>query len=199
MKEIKLNSLHLKNFMKFRNFTFEPKERNATIKGPNKAGKTTIASAFSYLLFGKDICGHTENSFSLKTKDDNDAIIPMIDHIVDGELTDNDVPLKLKKNYQETRTKKNRKLTGHTTSYWIDDEPDILKKDYTARVGEIISPELFKILTSVTYFAGLAEQDRRRQLFQLCEGLSENELHKAEKQKNSAMKKLNFYIFLQSL
>jgi len=182
MKEIRLNKLTLENFKRFKDLVFEPNGRNAVIKGPNEAGKTTVYDAFHYLLFGKDSSGHTESQFSLKTKDERDIVIPMIDHIVEGELVDDGV-LKLKRNYRETWTKKNHKLTGHTTDYWIDGEPDIKKRDFDARIAEIISPELFKILTSVTYFADLSEQDRRRQLFQLCEGLTEDALHSAEKQK----------------
>ena len=169
--------------MKFRDFTFEPKGCNAAIIGKNRIGKTTIFSAFLYSLFGKDIYDNSENQFSLKTKDENNQVIPMVDHIVESTLSIDDEPLILKRNFQETRTRKNRKLTGHTTSFWINDEPDVKKKDFESRIAEIISFDLFKLLTSVTAFADLPWKTRREQLFRICGDVKEDALGKAEKQK----------------
>ena len=181
MKEIKLISLHLENFMRFRDFTFEPKGDNATIRGPNKAGKTTQASAFSYLLFDKDLAGNSPGNFSLKTRLDG-QILPNVDHTVTGILEVDGVPLTLQKIYKEKWLKKRKVLTGHTTEYSIDEVP-VLKKAYMAKIEEIIPETTFKLLTSVTHFANMKWEDRRKILFQICEGLTEEGLEDAEKQK----------------
>lgn len=183
MKTILLQELDIHNFMGIRDLKFSPMGKNATIAGKNKLGKTSVASAFSYSLFGKDVYGNSENQFSLKTKDEKDQIIPMIDHIVENTLSIDSKPLALKRNYRETRTKKNRKLTGHTTDFWIDNEPDIKKKDFEAKIAEIISFDLFKMLTSVTAFADLPWKTLREQLFQICGDVKEDALGRAEKAK----------------
>lgn len=197
MKEIKLNSLRLENFMKFRDFTFEPKGRNSTVAGDNGVGKSTIASAFSWLLFDKDIHGNSTSNFSVKTRDDKDKIIPGIDHIVETVMEIDGTPLTLSKNYKEKWTKKRgesqKLLTGHVTEHEINGVP-VKKKEYDAKIAEIIPEELFRLLTSVTYFNSMKWESRRSILFSLCEGLTEDALGEAEDKKKilaSKKKKIN--------
>ena len=197
MREIKLNSLRLENFMKFRDFTFEPKGRNSTIVGDNGVGKSTIASAFSWLLFDKDIHGNGTSNFSVKTRDDKDKIIPGIDHTVESVLEIDGTPLTLSKNYKEKWTKKRgesqKLLTGHVAEHEINGVP-VKKKEYDAKIAGIIPEELFRLLTSVTYFNSIKWESRRSILFSLCEGLSEDALGEAEDKKKilaSKKKKIN--------
>ena len=58
MKEMILKELHLENFQKFKNQTFQFGSVETHIHGENRAGKTTIQSAMLWLLFGKDANGN---------------------------------------------------------------------------------------------------------------------------------------------
>jgi hypothetical protein len=185
MKEIKLLNQKMQNFMGIRDLVFEPQGRNATLRGDNGTFKTSTASALSWLLFDKDIHGNSTGNFSIKTTDENEQVIHGIDHIVEAELSVNGKSLKLKKNYREVWSKKRKVLKSHKTDYWIDDIPNIKKKDYIAKIAEIIPEETFRLLTDINYFNSdkFGWQNRRKILFQLCEGLSEEALDVAEKAK----------------
>lgn len=184
MKEIRLNSLHLENFMGIRNLEFSPMGKNAILRGDNGTFKTSTYSAFLWILFGKDSHGNATESFTIKTKKDG-VVIHNIDHTVEAELLVDGVPLKLKRNYREVWSKKRKVLKSHKTDYWINDEPDVLKKDYDKRIAEIIPEETFRLLTDINYFNSdkFGWQKRRKILFQLCEGLTEDALEDAEKKK----------------
>lgn len=186
--QIKLNSLKLNNFKGIRSFDLELNGRSAEIRAENKVGKSSLADAFSWVLFGKDSQGNPTESFSIKTKRDG-VVIPDIDHTVETELFIDGEPLKLKRRFRETYTKKRHALKGHTTDFWIDDEP-VKQKVFNAKIAELIDFDTFKLLTSTTHFHLLEWKKRRQILFQICEGLSEESLNKAEKQKKIIAEKI---------
>uniref|UniRef100_A0A6M3K589 Putative ATPase domain containing protein n=1 Tax=viral metagenome TaxID=1070528 RepID=A0A6M3K589_9ZZZZ len=82
--EIKLMKLTLENFQGVAGFAFEPQGKNATIRGVNGSGKTTIFSAFNYLLFNKDSQGKAD--FAIKTLDRDGQEIHNLCHAVEVEL-----------------------------------------------------------------------------------------------------------------
>ena len=55
--EIKLNSLILENFKGISYFELNVDGKNASVYGTNASGKTTLADAYFWLLFGKDSNG----------------------------------------------------------------------------------------------------------------------------------------------
>ena len=82
MKQIQFKKLRLLNFCGIRNAEYEFSDELTIIKGKNGLGKSTIANAILYTLFGKDING---NSLDIKTFDKDHNIIKEIPHEV--ELT----------------------------------------------------------------------------------------------------------------
>lgn len=63
--EIKLNSLILENFKGISYFELNVDGKNASVYGTNASGKTTLADAYFWLLFGKDSNGAA--NFDIKT------------------------------------------------------------------------------------------------------------------------------------
>ena len=61
MRTIKLKSLSLFNFKGIRNLTLDFTNAETWIYGENGTGKTTVCDAFSWLLFGKDSKGKSDN------------------------------------------------------------------------------------------------------------------------------------------
>lgn len=54
---MKLLKLTLNNFKGIRNFEISPNGKSATVYGDNGTGKTTLADAQHWLLFGSDSVG----------------------------------------------------------------------------------------------------------------------------------------------
>jgi DNA repair exonuclease SbcCD ATPase subunit len=167
--QITLQKLTLTNFMGVRDFVFEPNGRNATVKGVNGVGKTTLFSAFNWLLFGKDAQGKAD--FAIKTLDAQGHEIHNLDHSVEAVLEIDGNSISLKKVFSEKYTKKRgqpkAEFTGHSTDYFFDGVP-IQQKEWQTRISGIIDEEKFKLLTSPTYFNSLHWQKRREILLQVC-------------------------------
>ena len=72
--KIIIKSLTLTNFKCFRSKEITFNDDVTTIKGRNGVGKTTIADAILWCLFGKNSQGQAD--FDLKTHDENGKPIP---------------------------------------------------------------------------------------------------------------------------
>lgn len=175
--EIKLLNLYLSNFKGIEEFSLTLDGRSATVYGQNGTGKTTILDAYLWLLFGKDSEGNT--NFEIKTIDPKTKKpVKKGLHSVEACLEISGRELKLKKYYLENWTKKRgsnkESFTSHTTKYFIDDL-EAKKKDYEIYLRELIDPELFYILSDVTYFnEKLSWQKRRKQLLDIVDRMSEH-------------------------
>ncbi|MHB1418871.1 MAG: hypothetical protein ACYCX4_04675, partial [Bacillota bacterium] len=142
------------------------------------SSEKTLLDSFLWLLFGKD--SQNKKDFALKTLDAANNPIPGIDHDVEGVFKVNDRPLTLKKSYKEKHTKKRgsamTEFTGHTTDHFIDGVP-VSEKEYSDRIAGIIDENIFKLLTSPTYFnEQLHWQKRREILLQICGDVDDAEV-----------------------
>jgi DNA repair exonuclease SbcCD ATPase subunit len=176
MHKIEIKSLSLLNFkgIRSRQINFG----NPTIiSGDNGTGKTSIFDAFSWLLFGKDSSNRAD--FNIKTLDANNNPIPQIDHEVSGVLLVNGKEINLKKCYKEKWVKKRgselSEMTGHTTEYYINDVP-YNEGQYKERISDIISENLFKLLTNVSYFNQMKWEERRAILSQIAGNVTNEEI-----------------------
>lgn len=174
MKEVKLSRLVLRNFKGF-NFDLDIGGSNVDISGRNATGKTTLADAFSWLLFDKDSQGKAD--FEIKNLDAQGQEEHGLEHSVEGTLSINGAQTILKKVYMEIWTKKRGSaqavFTGHTTDYFIDGVPT-QKKDYVSRVIWLAGDEsIFKLLTSPSAFPTLHWQKQRALLLEICGDLTD--------------------------
>lgn len=190
---MKLIRLHLKNFKGIRNFEFQPNGQSASIYGDNAVGKTTIFDAFNWLLFDKD--SQNKKDFDIKTLDANNQPIHGLEHEVEAVFDVNGKPLTLRKVYYEQWTKKRgsatAEFTGHTTDYYINGVP-VQKKEYTAKIDEIAREDVFKLLTSPTYFnTQLHWQERRKILLEVCGDVSDQDVINAKESLKSLPEILN--------
>jgi len=85
----------------------------------------------------------------------------------------------LKKVYSEnwsTVRGTEKKLTGHSTDYYINEEK-VKKKDYEERISEVMDEELFKMLTVPNYFAEqLHWSDRREMLIEMAGEINDEQI-----------------------
>lgn len=170
---MKLKTLHVENFRKFPELTLEFADRITTIAWPNKAGKTTIADAISWVLTGFMYSG-ASNDISLKNPADPRAKVLVELALETGWAPDKPQEIKLRREYFETWVRSagatEARFTGHTSNYFINDVK-VLAGEYDKRVREIFNIKSKKHLaaaTNVYYFAQtLTYQERREMLDEL--------------------------------
>lgn len=181
-KIIKLLNLKLTNFKGIKSFELKPNGQNIIVFGDNATGKTTLFDAFVWLLFDKD--SHNQKDFSIKTMVDG-KVQHNLNHEVEAEfLVDNQI-LTLKKVFTEKWTKKRgsvaKEFTGHTTDYFINGVPR-KKKEYTDKVDEIVDEDVFKLLTSPSYFnEQLHWKERRATLLSIAGDISDEDVISSNK------------------
>ena len=183
MKTLKLLELNLKNFKGVKSFTLQANGEDVKVFGDNATGKTTLFDSFVYLLFDKD--SQNKKDFSIKTLDSMGNELHGLEHEVEAKFLIDGRPLSLRKVYTEKWTKKRgsaqSEFTGHTTDYFIDGVPS-KKKEYVDRVASIVDEDVFKLLTSPSYFnEQLKWQDRRKTLLQVAGDVTDEEVIASQK------------------
>lgn len=148
-----------------------------TIKGRNGVGKSTIADAVSWLLFGKNAKGET--SFGIKTRDEEGNEIPHLDHSVTLEILVDGKPHKLqrilKEKWSKPRGAEDEVLVGNTIKYYIDNEEQT-KADYDKYVFSLAGVQLFPLLSTPSAFANLHWQDQRKMLAEMAGKVDMNDI-----------------------
>lgn len=177
-QQIKLDRLTLNYFKGIKNLTINF-SGNTKIYGANAAGKTTVFDAVSWLLFGKNSMGQTENSFTLKTLDVNNNVIPRVEHIVEADFTVGGKNITLKKVYKERWVKKRGKLepefVGHSTDYYWNDVP-VKGNEYQTKINGLISEDVFKMITDPLAFNQLHWEKKRNMLTSMVEDVKDTEV-----------------------
>lgn len=166
---MKLLKLSLTNFKSIRQSSFEFDGENKIIFGDNATGKTTIFDSMCWLLFGKDSLDRSD--FEIKTLVNGEPI-HKANHEVEGEFSnDEGTQFTLKRVYREKYSNPrggDTKLTGHTTDYFINDVP-VKEKEYKAYINNLISDDVFKLITNPLYFnEQYSWQNRRKLLLEMC-------------------------------
>lgn len=159
MKTVQVSKMTLLNFKGTRELTIDFGKRTQ-IKGNNRTGKTTVADAFNWVLFGKNSKGETD--FDIKTLDENNEPIHKLSHEVEITLTDGTT---LKKVYKEVWRKKHGEaveyLDTHSTDHYINDVP---KKpaEYSAKVATLINADIARLICDAKYFNEILKWEQRR-------------------------------------
>lgn len=175
---LELQRLRLRNFKGIQAFELIANGENAGVYGDNGTGKTTLADAFSWLLFGKDSQGHTD--FGIKPYGENGEALHNMESEVEGVLRADGRLITLAKVYKEKWSQKRgsarAEFAGHTTDYFIDGVP-VKESEYLVRVAEIAPEEAFRLATDPKYFNERVKWvDRRRMLLEACGDVSDVEV-----------------------
>lgn len=178
MNKLTLTRLTLKNFKGCRNFTLDTQGFNCRVYGDNGTFKTTLFDGFVWLLFDKD--SNNKKDFALKTLNGEGKELHGLEHEVEATFDINGQPLTLRKVFTEKWTQKRgsatQEFTGHTTNYYVDGVPSKLK-EYKEKVDSIVNEDIFKLLTSPSYFNEQVKwQDRRKTLLEICGDIADKEV-----------------------
>lgn len=175
---IKITKLELTNFKCFKHKELEFGDDVTIIRGRNGVGKTTIADAILWCLFGKNTQGQAD--FDLKTHDENGKPIPNLGHSVEVELvttsdTDTTFVYSLKRTLKETWVKKRgtdeQVFKNNTTEYLVNGD-SYTAADYKKFISELVNEEVFKAITNPSYFPSLKWQTQREFLAKLAGDIS---------------------------
>lgn len=168
---MKLMALTIRNFQGIGELKLSPDGKNLDVFGDNGTRKTTIVSALSWLLTGKDALGRSD--FDIK------PLNVYGENSLDGEVSvngafvlDDGSELYLGKTYKEkmvkSRSAGEAAFAGHTTDYTVDGVP-CQKKEFDEKVKAIADPELFRALSDPFYFPEALHWTKRREwLLRVC-------------------------------
>ena len=162
--------LIIENFKGFKKKEVDFDEKTTLIKGANEVGKSTVFDAVDYCLYGKNSTGETQ--FGILPNNAPMGVSPM----VTLEIAVDDKPVTLSRCY---KAKKNRQkeFTGEYNTVCEINGIDKGVKGFEQYIGEIVDNDVFKLLTSTSYFmehmiAGKGEtisQKQRKILYSICE------------------------------
>nr|DAO04660.1 MAG TPA: chromosome partition protein [Caudoviricetes sp.] len=160
---MKLLKLKLTNFEGISSFEISPEGKSMTIYGDNGTGKTTIADAQNWLLFGKDST-FTAN-FSPKMRDENGEEIHNTDCSVQAvyELDGVQVTLEktMREDWKKKRGSKETVFSGHTISYSIDGVPK-KEKEFSDFLSSVADMQTVMLLSVPKYFPEILDIRKRR-------------------------------------
>lgn len=181
MKRIVLERLTLRNFKGIKEFVLAANGEDVDVYGDNATGKTTLFDGFLWLMFGKDSENRTEQKFEIKLLDTSGKVAQhKLEHEVEAELLVDGRRRTFRRVYAEKWTKKRGALVesfeGHSTSYFVDGVPMTLR-EFQGEVDAIIKEDLFRLLTSPSYFNEVLSKDQRRKtLLDVCGDLTDVEV-----------------------
>lgn len=181
MKNICIIRLRLENFKCHALLDLDFGGEDRAVYGDNATGKTSIYDALTWLLFGKDSLGNGEKSIDIKPLGPDGQVkdheaITAVEAVLscDGEET------ALKRTLREVWTTRRGSTElvydGNVSDYFVDGVP-CKKNAFDSKVKELCPEDLFRMLTSVSWFAaGMKWQDRRNVLFDMAGMLTDKEI-----------------------
>lgn len=210
MKNTRIKKLTLKNFKGIKKLIVDAETRDLYVFGDNGSGKTTIADAWRWLLFGKNHEGR--HDFAAKPNDISDAERRKMTFSVEAELCisekDETREMTLKREMREKWVRqegtKEYNFRGNTNDYYVN-KKEVSKAEYDAIIEDnIIAEDIFDLLTDPLKFAHKDKthwSDRRKLLLQIVDTPSLEELAEkvgcAELASDVGDRSLNEYIKAQ--
>lgn len=166
--EIKFKKIRIRNFRGLVSFEANLEGRSVRISGANGLGKSSVADAITWVLFGKD--SRRRTAFPIDPVDDAGRIIHNLDVSVELEMLIGGQPTTLRRCRQEKWVQKRgmtrEQLDGHQTTCYIDGRP-LPSSDFSSHVDTIVKEELFRALTTPDYFPSLPMDQQYRLLVKI--------------------------------
>jgi len=181
MIKIDLLQMHLENFKIFKDKVIDFGNLT-TVSAQNKSGKSSIADAFFWVMFGKSSTGKSEGKeFRPRRFEEIDGIGVDIDHVdvsVELVLRIDGVEVVLKKTqHQNWPKKRGSTIEVHESDSNIFswNNVEITSTEFSRRISEIVTEEIFKLVTNPFAFMKLSKDEKRNLLMKLV-GLTEEQI-----------------------
>lgn len=163
--EIKFKKIKIRNFRGLVSFEASLDGHSVRISGANGLGKSSVADAITWVLFGKD--SRRRTAFPIDPVDEEGRVIHNLDVSVELEMLVNGQTTTLRRRRQEKWVQKRgmstEQLDGHQTTCYIDGRP-LPAGDFASHVDTIVKEELFRALTTPDYFPSLSMDQQYRLL-----------------------------------
>ena len=172
---LSLEKINITNFKGIRSLSIDFADEVTRIAGMNGTGKTSIADAFTWVLFNKDSHGNAPGSDNFREKplDDTGHEVHNLETVVELICLLDGKAFNLKRAQKENWVKKrgsvNPVYQGNASVYWINDVETALK-DFKARIAEIAPEEVFRLIGTLAAFNAQEWKKRREQLLALSGG-----------------------------
>ena len=189
MKTIRLKSLKIENFKGIQRKTIDFYDVTS-ISGRNASGKTSIADAFSWLLFDKDTTG--SSTFAIRPKDEAGRDIDNIEISVTGTLTVDGEEVILTKTQKQKWTKHRgrtaQSFEGNSNEFQVNGFP-AKKSEYEQKIHSLIDESLFKLLTNPRTFPSMKWQDQRKILLEFVSEITDESILDTDPEKYAPIRK----------
>lgn len=173
---MKILKLAIENFKGIKSLEVDFSD-STTISGRNASGKTTVLDAVCWLLFNTDSHGNTK--FDVRPLDKDGKMIDNVEIKVVGTFDIDGKNVELSKVQKQKWTKhrgqEQAKFEGNVNSYEVGGYPKS-EKDYSEYISSIVDADVFKMLTSPTYFTSMPWKDQREVLMRFVSDMSDVEL-----------------------
>lgn len=167
---IRISRLSMTNYKCFREKELNLDEDIITIRGRNGAGKTTIADAILFCLFGKNSEGQSDLEL-FKTRE-NGQVVHNLDCSVEIRLAlfrkedgAENQTVTLRRSIKEVWIKKRGSeesvFKNNTVEYFVNGE-SYTKTDYEKYIASLVDERVFRAITNPNYFPSLKWQDQRK-------------------------------------
>lgn len=173
--KLTLKRLSLRNFKGVLDMSIDFAHKTG-IYGANASFKSTIVTAFYWLLTGKDEFDRKDyeikNTFRKELNRQS--------HEVEGVFFPDGKEVTLKRvyleNWQRPKGKSQEEFKGHYTDFYINGVKCNTATEYQQKVEEIIPTNILKMVTNPLFFNTLPWQDQRRGLLALAGEISTDEI-----------------------
>lgn len=184
MKQLKIKKISIENFAGLKNQVFEFNGNDARVYGANGTGKTTTATALQWLLFDKGLDGSTKSFNPVPLDENNEEEYELIP-TAEVELDDNGKTLKIRKEshpkYTTNKTTNRKEYSrSRTKKQYINDE-SLKVKDFQSRISELVSEDVFKLITNPSAFNQLHWKEQRTILFEIADDIDTETIIKTNK------------------
>lgn len=171
--KIKIETITLRNFKGAtdKKYTFG---EVTFVYGANGSGKTRLFDAFLWLLFGNDHLDRKDyevKSYGRANAEDECSVEAVLE--IDGKQTT--IKRALVEDWVKPRGQAEKVYKGNHTECWWNGTP-VKVGEYAKKVSELVTEDLFKMITNPHHFTALNWKVQREMLFRMAEVRSDMEI-----------------------
>lgn len=175
MKKVKVKTIKIENFRGVKSLEFSFSERSK-IQGKNGSGKSTIYNAYLWCLFAKDAEGKSMDVQPLTI--DNDIVHKVntsVEITLDVDGVESVIKRVQKENWTVPRGTNEEVFNGNVQERYYNDVPCSVK-EFAEKLNAICNVEDWYMLSSITAFMNIKQEDRRKKLTAIAGDIDESVL-----------------------
>ena len=166
-------SIEIQNFKGFKSYStgFDPV--STSFYGKNGSGKTSIADAISWCLFGKDT--QNRSQFDAKHHDGSKKTEVSVTLEISADGIDHSIKRMLKEKWQTKRGETTEEFKGNYTEYYVNGNL-MSQAEFSAFIRNLIDENVFRAVSNPYYFTSLPWKDQRAFLSQMVGNITNEEI-----------------------